>query len=151
MVRAPEKKSVALVTANARGFLESVKAGTIERLKRDELYRQLTEVVFAYWAARLHHPRALLDRNRELRILARLRESGGDWGLLLWAIDGALSDDWIMGRDMRSPRAYDGIETIFRDRAQVERLAELCPRCRRGEPHPLVAKYQNGHGDAPHT
>lgn len=146
--RGSAKKSVAMVSLRAKGFLEAVKAGTLERLKREELFIQLAEVVFAYWAARLHHPKALLDRKRDARLRARLRESGGDWGLLLYAVDGALSDDWIMGRDERSARPYDGIETIFRDRAQVERLAELCPRCRRGEPHPLVAKYQNGNGHA---
>lgn len=144
--RASATKSVAMVSLRAKGFLEAVKAGTLERLRREELYVQLSEVVFAYWAARLHHPNALLDKKRDYRIRARLRESRGDWGLLLYAVDGALTDDWIMGREDRSPRAYDGIETIFRDRAQVERLAELCPRCRRGDPHPLVQKYQNGHG-----
>jgi len=142
-----KKKSVALVTIRAREFLESVRDRTLARLKREELYRQAVEVVFAYWAARLHHPGALLDRKRENRLLARLRESGGDWGMLCYVIDGALRDDWIMGRKPDSERSYDGIETLFRDRAQVERLAELCPAFRAGEPHQLVVKYApNGNG-----
>lgn len=142
------KKSVALVTVSAKHFLEAIREGTLERLRRDELHVQLVEVIFAYWAARLHHPQALLDKKRERRLLARLRESGGDWGLLCYAVDGALSDDWLMGRDVQSQRRYDGIETIFRDRAQVERLAEMCPHYNRGDPHPLVKKYQNGNGHA---
>ena len=148
-VRGTEKKSVALAQITAHDFLESLKAGTVERLTRDDLYHQQAEVVFAYWAAKLNHPAALYDAKRERRLMARLRESAGDWGILCYAVDGALRDDWIMGRDERSPRAYDGIECIFRDRAQVERLAELCPKFRRGERHPLLEKYApngNGHG-----
>lgn len=140
------KKSVALVTVSAKQFLESLRDGAYERLKRDELYTGMAEIIFSYWAARCHHPAALLDRKRERRLIARLRESGGDWGLLCYAVDGALTDDWLMGRAMDSPRKYDGVETIFRDRAQVERLAELCPKFRAGLPHPLVTKYQNGNG-----
>ncbi len=135
-------KSLALVAVSAKQFLESLRDGALERLKRDKLYAGMAEIIFAYWAARLHHPAALFDQKRERRLLARLRESGGDWGLLCYAVDGALTDDWLMGRDMHSPRKYDGIETIFRDRAQVERLAELCPHFRAGQPHPLVTKYQ---------
>lgn len=75
--------------------------------------------------------------------MARLVESRGDWGIMCYAVDGALKDDFLMGRDDRSARRYDGIETIYRDRGQVERLAEMCPKYRAGEPHPLVVKYAN--------
>ena len=86
---------------------------------------------------------------RERRIVSRLRESSGDLSILCYAVDGALRDDWIMGRDERSPRSYDGVENIFRDRAQVERLAEACPRFRKGQKHPLVEKYApNGNSHA---
>ena len=139
-------RSLALVKTTALGFLQQVREGTAERMKRDELYDKLAEVVFAYWAAKLHHPGAILDRKREKRILSRLRESQGDWSLLLYAIDGALRDDYLMGRDDRANRKYDGIETVFRDRAQVERLAELCPKFCAGQRHPLVTKYSNGNG-----
>jgi len=144
--RAQEKKSLALVTVTAKQFLEALRDGASERLKREALYVGMAEIVFAYWATRLHHPAALYDRKRERRLLARLRESGGDWGLLCYAIDGALTDDWLMGRAVNSPRKYDGIETLFRDREQVERLAELCPKFCAGTPHPLVTKYQHGNG-----
>ena len=137
-----KKRTLALVATRARDFLETLRAGTLARLKREALYAQMGEVVFAYWAAKLHHPGAILDRKRERRLLARLREADGDWGQLLYAVDGALRDDWLMGRAINSPRKYDGIETIFRDRAQVERLAEMCPKFCAGEPHALVKKYQ---------
>jgi hypothetical protein len=142
-------RCLTLVSTRARTFLESVRDGAIQAAKREVLYRQFGEVIFAYWAAKLDHPRAILDDKREKKIAQRLRESRGDWGLLCYAIDGALRDDFLMGRSGQSPRRYDGIETIFRDRAQVERLAELCPKFRNGQPHPLVTKYSNGHLETP--
>jgi hypothetical protein len=142
-------RSLALVKTTALGFLQQVRQGTAERMQRDELYEKLTEVVFAYWAAKLHHPGAILDAKREKRILSRLRESRGDWGLLCYAVDGALRDDFLMGRDDRAGRKFDGIETVFRDRAQVERLAEMCPKFQSGKPHALVQKYTNGNGHEP--
>jgi hypothetical protein len=141
------KPSLAVVSLRARDFLEAMKAGAVERGRREALFAKMVEVVFAYWAARLHHPAALLDRKRERRLMARLRESAGDWGQLCYAVDGALRDDWLMGRAMNSSRKYDGIETIFRDREQVERLAELCPPFNAGTPHPLVVKYQYTQSD----
>ena len=41
------------------------------------------------------------------------------------AVLGAKLDPFLMGRDPRAGRRYDGIETLFRDRGQVERLIEL--------------------------
>lgn len=144
-------RALALVQSTAVAFLESVRAGAIVQLQRDDLYLKLTEVVFAYWAARLNHPHAILDPKREKRIMARLRETRGEWGLLCYAVDGASRDGYLMGRDDRAPRKYDGISTIFRDLEQVERLAELCPKYRAGQPHPLVTKYEycpNVYGEA---
>jgi hypothetical protein len=46
---------------------------------------------------------------------------------LLYAIDAARADDWIIGRDPKSPKKYDGIEVIFRDRPQIERLSGETP------------------------
>lgn len=135
-------RNLALVQTNAKGFLEEIRAGTIERFKAEDRYRALAEIVFAYWAAKLNHPNAILDNKRERRIMARLRECDGDWGQLCYAVDGALRDDWLMGRSMNSNRKYDGIETVFRDREQVERLADMCPRYKSGRVHALVEKYQ---------
>jgi len=140
-------RPLVVVQESAQEFLRAVQAKALAQLGRDALYCRMAEVVFAYWAAKLHHPQALLDNGRERRIARRLEESEGDWGILLYAVDGASRDDYLMGRESRSTRRYDGIETIFRDRAQVERLAEACPKFRAGEPHPLVLKYQNGNGN----
>ena len=134
-------RSLALVRTKAVGFLEAIKNGTAERLKQEARYRVYAEIVFAYWQVKLNHPISILDTKREKRIVSRLRESRGDWGLLCFAIDGALRDDYLMGRDDRAQRKYDGIETVFRDRAQVERLAELCPRFQAGQQHSLCIKY----------
>ena len=127
---------------HAQRFLETVKAGCAAYEEREDLYRQMGTVVFAYWMAKLNHPVAIYDENREKKIMARLREGKGDWGLLCYAVDGAKRDDYLMGRDPRSTGRHDRIDVIFRNRSQVERFAELCPKFRAGHPHPLVAKYQ---------
>jgi hypothetical protein len=137
----PPARSVAEITESIATLMASVQAGTETRLANEKLLRWKAEVAFAYWAKRMGHERSLLDAGRERRLIARLRENNGDLNELLYCVDGAQRDDWIMGRDAKSPRKYDGDETIFRDRAQVERLARLCPAYVRGEPHPMAKKY----------
>ena len=116
----------------------SVEAQTQRRQTVEATLRLATDTVFAYWQAKLGHPQAILDRQRRARLEARLRENGGDVSELLYAIDGALRDDWIMGRDPKAQRRYDGIETIFRDRGQVERFVATVPG-RNGQ-HPFLAQ-----------
>lgn len=148
----PPARSVAEITESIATLMASVAAGTDARIANEKLLRWKAEVAFAYWAKRMGHERSLLDPKRERRLMERLRESDGDLHELLYAVDGAQRDDWIMGRDPRSPRKYDGDETIFRDRAQVERLARLVPAYNRGEPHPMAKKYaalMGEGGDAP--
>ena len=130
--------NVEIATTRATAFLAEWKR-TTERLTQEEAWTRMAEVVFAYWAARMGHPKAILDRKREGKILARLRENRGDLGELLYVVDGARKDDWLMGRDPRCPRSYDGIETLFRDREQVERLANLAPGYRTGQAHPMLS------------
>lgn len=110
----------------------------------DERMNASVGVVFAYWARVMNHRRVVLDRKRFSRIAARLRENGRDASELLYAIDGAATDDFLMGRDPKAPRRYDGIETILRDREQVERLAERCKAYRNGTPHPIAVEYGLG-------
>lgn len=93
-------------------------------------------LVFDYWRVQMGKPRSVLDDKRRARIRARLREASGNVSDLLFAIDGARRDDFLMGRDVRSPRKYDGLETILRDRAQVERLMQLAGA--NGQPHPIL-------------
>ena len=100
--------------------------------------RDPVEVVWEYWRAVMAKPRAILDAKRARRIGERLEENGGDVGELLYAIDGAAKDDWLMGRDPRNAKVYNGIDTVLRDRAQIERLAELCGGYRRNETHPQL-------------
>jgi hypothetical protein len=83
-----------------------------------------TQKVFDHWAKEHNHPHAKLDPKRRKRIDARLRE-GFSADQLCQAISGARKDDWLMGRDPRSSKVYDGIQTILRDADQVERLIEL--------------------------
>lgn len=96
------------------------------------------ETVFAYWKLVMGHPRAILDRARARKIHERLSENGGDLSELLYAIDGASKDKWIMGQDPNSTRRYDGIETIFRERSQIERFAETMRGYRDNAVHPQL-------------
>ena len=86
---------------------------------RDDVAR-----VFDHWKATHKHPQCKLDAKRQKRILARLHE-GLTPQQLCNAISGAKHDTWLMGLDPRAGRKYDGIETLLRDRGQVERLLEL--------------------------
>ena len=81
--------------------------------------------VFAYWRDVMGHPGAILDAKREARLIARLRENGADVSELLYCVDGAVRDDWTMGRSANSTKPYNGTETIFRDREKVESLVAM--------------------------
>ncbi len=80
--------------------------------------------VFVFWQKTMKKTANKLDTKRKARIAARLTE-GFTPENLRDAIIGATKDDFLMGRDKKSPRKYDGIETVLRDAAQVERLIEL--------------------------
>lgn len=80
-------------------------------------------VVFDEWQRVHGHTAAALDPKRTARIRAALKLHAPEE--LKLAIRGALKDDWLMGRDPKSPRKYDGLETILRDNAQIERLIDL--------------------------
>ncbi|WP_342221940.1 replication protein [Candidatus Fukatsuia endosymbiont of Tuberolachnus salignus] len=81
------------------------------------------KTIFAFWQKNLAHPQARLDKKRAKRIQARLKEkfSAED---LCQAITGATYDPWLMGKNPENKR-YDGIDTVLRDAAQVERLMGL--------------------------
>lgn len=81
------------------------------------------KTVFEFWKEAHNHPTSKLDDKRRKRINARLSE-GYPVDDLLLAISGALNDPWLMGKNPGNKR-YDGIETILRDAAQVERLRDL--------------------------
>jgi len=85
---------------------------------------QAVKTVFECWQAEHGKQRSKLDGKRIARIRARLGE-GFTVEQLCAAIRGAKKDPFLMGRDPRAGRAFDGLETLLRDAAQVERLAAL--------------------------
>lgn len=103
--------------------------------------KQLAEVVFAYYSAKLKHPRAIFTRSRERMVSLRLEDCNDDVSALLYAIDGVAADDWVMGRSARSEKRYDTPEFIFRNWGQVERFAESRKGYNARDPHPLAVKY----------
>jgi hypothetical protein len=83
--------------------------------------------VFEHWVRVMKRDpvRTKLNAKRESRIRARLRE-GYPVGDLLDAIDGALLDDWLTGRDPRTNgKSWLDLDTVLRDGAQVEKLRDL--------------------------
>jgi hypothetical protein len=129
--------SVAVIIAG----LQDVEVATARRQTKEAFRQMMVEIVFSYWAKRLGHERALLDGTRRQLLAKRFVENGDNLSELLYVVDGALRDDWTMGRDPKSRRAYDDVETIFRDRAQVERFAGTVPGYKQGTPHPMAEKY----------
>lgn len=79
--------------------------------------------VFDFWQTTMNHPGAKLDAKRRGKIQARLKD-GFSAEDLCKAIEGAKSDSWLMGSNP-SKKVYDGIETVLRDAAQVEKLKAL--------------------------
>lgn len=103
------------------------------------------EFVFYYWAT-MHRKRegsTILDTKRRSRLVARLSE--GDFlqtlDMMLYAVEGSLKDPNLMGQNETGTK-YTGVETIFRDRGQVERLADLVTKYKRGIPHRLLSRAQ---------
>jgi hypothetical protein len=81
-------------------------------------------MVFDCWQAVHGKEHSKFDAKRKARIKARLREAF-TVEQLCQAIRGATKDPFLMGRDPKAARAFDGIETLLRDAAQVERLIAL--------------------------
>lgn len=99
------------------------------------------DIVFAYWATKLNHEGTLLDNKRRATLRARFVENGDNLSELLYVVDGALRDDWTMGRDARSTKRYDQIATIYQDREHVEKFAAMNAAWKAGTPHPMADKY----------
>lgn len=125
--------------------LHAVGQQTAQRQTKEAFRGVMVKILFAYWATRLGHDKALLDSKRRQVLARRLAENGDNLSELLYAVDGALRDEWTMGRANNSQRKYDGVETIFRDREQVERFAGSIPAHKAGTPHPMAIKYGSAH------
>lgn len=141
------KRDATAVRERLGAVFAEIHGGTRDRMRQDQLARLNAEIVFLYWTARFNHPGAIYDSKREARILARLKENGGDVGELLYALDGAARDDRIMatGRYVGETK-YDGIETVLRDRGQVEKFSATRRRFVAGEPHPALAELEKAVG-----
>ncbi len=94
---------------------------TKDEKRRDE--SKHIRSVFDCWREVMGHPSSVLDAKRIARIRARLRE-GFTVDQLCQAIRNAKLDGFLMGQNERQ-RVYDGLETLLRDAAQVERLIAL--------------------------
>ena len=139
-----KRATVGEIQAHLAQVLADVQAGTQQRLRATEVRELQAELVFAYWAVRLNHNGTVLDKKRLGRLTARLGENKGDVHELLYVVDGALRDPHLMGQNQNATK-YDGIETIFRDRGQVERLAALANYAP-GKQHKMATKYLEGAG-----
>lgn len=93
-------------------------------------------IVFDYWRAIMGHAAAKFAGERVSKVIARLRENDGDLSELLYAIDGATRDDWTMGRDPKSTKKYDGLESLMMDRGRIEKFLGLIPE--RNGRHPFL-------------
>lgn len=80
-------------------------------------------VVFDEWKRVLNHPKAALDSKRKKRIQDRFGDGFTLEELKLVPL-GVLNSPYHLGQNPQSTR-YDGIDTVFRDRAQVEKFIEL--------------------------
>jgi DNA-binding transcriptional ArsR family regulator len=130
------------VEEHLRRILQALAAGPSEQEARELMAKAAAEVVFAHWARTFNRTRVLLDKEREARIRKRLKENRGDLSELLYAIDAAAKDDWIRGNAPNSPKPYDDVHTVLRDRAQVEKFANRCKGYRDREEHPLVQQLR---------
>jgi hypothetical protein len=150
---APAAKSAALpairgarthdaIMARLASVSAEIAAGQRRALALDQMRRLAAELVFSYWTVRFEHPKARLDDKREARIMERLRENDDDVSELLYALDGAFHDDRIMAKGkFAGDTMYDGIETVLRDRAQVERFSSTRVGFKQGRPHRAYEKY----------
>lgn len=136
------KRTYTAITQRLAIVSAEMQEGTRQRLLADDLRVLQAEIVFSYWIAKTGHDpdRTIFDDDRERRIVKQLKMTDGDVSELLYAIDGSFRDKHLQGDNDRS-RKYDGIETIFRDRAIVERLARSMPGYRNKVTHPIVEKY----------
>lgn len=132
-------KRYAEVTAGIAAVMAEVATNGRGSLKAEAAAEVQAEMVFAYWAGKLGHEGAMLDAKRLARLKTRLQENGGNVHELLFVVDGTKRTPHLMGQNDRLEK-YDGIQTIFRDREQVEKLAAV-GGYKPGAVHPLAEKY----------
>lgn len=134
-------RTAASIRERMLAVFTEVADGTRTRMKQEQVMKLNAEMIFLYWTARFDHPKAIMDDKREHKIIARLKENDGDVSEILYALDGASRDDKIMGTGRCAGEGrYDGIETVLRDRGQVERFSNTRKGFKAGTPHPALAE-----------
>lgn len=134
-----DNKSSHSDNSSYQGDNSHIKEGTIHLTNTNTNAAFAADVssVFEEWKRILNHPKAQLDEKRKKRIKARLKE-GFSADDLKKALRGVLKSPYHLGQNASKTR-YDGIDTVFRDRAQVEKFMELATE-RTDEP-PLTASF----------
>ena len=119
-----------------QGAAEIAKAE--KRALQKAAFEHSAGIWFQYWRDRSGRAgyKPIFDDKRLKLAVARLRENGGDVSEGLYAVDGSQKDDLTMGRKNGTER-FDRFEILFRDRAHVERYAEI-GGYRPGMTHPFV-------------
>lgn len=119
--KSASKRGRRLERKNGEQELEQETRARDKRLEQEQQPEAVRQV-FDAWREATGHSEAVFDEKRQTRIRSRLREGFSVQRLLL-ALEGWKADDWCQGRHPKNSKRYDGIETIFRDAAQVERLS----------------------------
>jgi hypothetical protein len=137
-IRGDGRRDVEAIIRRFATVLDEVATGRRDTITREQWRRIAAELVFAYWAKSFKKDNSYLVDNdkREAKILARMHENGDDISELCYALDGVKRSTYHMGaNDTRT--VYDGIETILRDRQQVEKFAGMMPAYRDKKVHPM--------------
>ncbi|KPK09570.1 MAG: hypothetical protein AMS20_00165 [Gemmatimonas sp. SG8_28] len=140
--RTPTRSGTRLpdIQEHLAAVLAAVSEERVSQVGADDLRRVQAELVFAYWAHRTGHTKALFDPKRETRLVQALKRNGGDVHQLLYAIDGWFRDPTFK-RMADEGRKLDGIQNIFTDQERIERLADHQKPYQEGKPHPMAVKY----------
>lgn len=138
---------------SARGIVAFEKVGERSRngKRQQALLSTGAQLVWSYFVAAMGKDgRYLLSPKRQRKIEQRLAENDGDVSEIFYAIDGAKRDDFIMGRSDRCERkgGYQTVETILRDRGQIERFRDLIPESDRGGEHSALCEMAQDAGFA---
>ena len=98
-------------------ILKELKKG---RKKED---KDMCVEIFSFWKKELNHPKALLTKDRQTKISARLKE-GYTLEQAKDAIKGCKLSSYHMGDNPRG-RVYDSIELIFRNGDKIEQFINI--------------------------
>jgi len=132
-------RNVEAVSANVAAVLGAIAVEGREAVAEQKLRRVAGEMAFLYWQHTYGHPKALLDEKRLRTVLRRLDENGGVLDEVLYALDGARKDEYVMGLGKHTQR-HDAFDFILRDRSAVEAHAARMNAWRDGKPHPKAMK-----------